>query len=67
MIILIPAFEPKLTLSALVGDLLAIEPALTVLIVNDGSGPEFAPVFAASRQAGRSSSAIRGTGAKARP
>jgi putative flippase GtrA len=52
MIILIPAYHPDATLPQLVGDLLAADSRLTVLVVDDGSGPRFAPVFDDARRAG---------------
>ncbi|WP_262107775.1 glycosyltransferase [Arthrobacter sp. Marseille-P9274] len=52
MIILIPAFEPDRKLITLVAGLRAADRRLTVLVVDDGSGPDFAPVFAAARSAG---------------
>lgn len=52
MIILIPAFEPDLKLITLVAGLRAADRRLDVLVVDDGSGPDFAPVFEAARSAG---------------
>jgi putative flippase GtrA len=52
MFVLIPAFEPGPRMPALVAELLRTDPDLQVLIVDDGSGPVFAPVFAAAREAG---------------
>ncbi|QIM21675.1 glycosyltransferase family 2 protein [Phycicoccus sp. HDW14] len=46
MIVLVPAFEPDGRLVALVRDLRAARPDLHVLVVDDGSGPACAEVFA---------------------
>lgn len=54
MIVLIPAYEPGGSLSQLVGDLLRDDSAARVVVVDDGSGPEFAPEFDAARRAGAS-------------
>ncbi|MHA7269402.1 GtrA family protein [Arthrobacter sp. HLT1-20] len=45
MIILIPAFEPDKKLPQLIGALKATEPSLGIVVVNDGSGAAFAPIF----------------------
>ena len=52
MFVLIPAFEPGPRMHALVFELLRADPDLDVLVVDDGSGPAFASVFAAAREAG---------------
>ncbi|MFF8186189.1 glycosyltransferase [Microbacterium sp. NPDC016588] len=52
MFVLIPAFEPGPALPALVADLRRADPDLDVLVVDDGSGPGFAEVFAGAREAG---------------
>ncbi|MDQ1083117.1 MULTISPECIES: bifunctional glycosyltransferase family 2/GtrA family protein [Microbacterium] len=52
MFVLIPAFEPGPRMPALVTELLRADPDLDVLVVDDGSGPAFAPAFAAARSAG---------------
>lgn len=52
MIILIPAYEPGDSLTALVSALLACDVDAQVLVVDDGSGERFASVFAAARSAG---------------
>lgn len=54
MIVLIPAFEPGAALIPLVRDLLAADPDVDVLVVDDGSGPAYAEVF----------ERVRGTGAE---
>lgn len=46
MIVLIPAYEPGPRLAGLVAGLLAADPDVEVVVVDDGSGPAFAPVFA---------------------
>ncbi|MBW9093339.1 bifunctional glycosyltransferase family 2/GtrA family protein [Microbacterium jejuense] len=46
MIVLIPAYEPGPRLAGLVARLLAADPDVEVVVVDDGSGPAFAPVFA---------------------
>lgn len=46
MIILIPAYEPGARLVALVRDLRTTSPGLETVVVDDGSGPAYAPVFA---------------------
>ncbi len=45
MIILVPAYEPRESLVTLVTDLRELDSQVTVLIVDDGSSPTFAPVF----------------------
>jgi putative flippase GtrA len=52
VIILIPAYQPDGKLPQLVGDLLAADPRLLVLVVDDGSGPHFGTVFDDARHAG---------------
>ena len=52
MFVLIPAFEPGPALPRLVADLRHADPDLDVLVVDDGSGPRFAEVFADARDAG---------------
>ncbi len=52
MIVLIPSFEPDEKLPELVRSLNASGSNATVLIVNDGSGPRFDPVFAQARALG---------------
>lgn len=52
MYLLVPAFRPTHRLPALVRAVRAAEPALDVLVVDDGSGPAFADVFEAARDAG---------------
>lgn len=49
---LIPAFEPGPRLPRLVAELLAADPTLGVLVVDDGSGPAHHAVFAEARAAG---------------
>lgn len=49
---LVPAYEPAALLVDLVSSLRAADPALHVVVVDDGSGPAFAPVFAAAQAAG---------------
>jgi putative flippase GtrA len=45
VIVLVPAYEPDQRLVDLVDALLAADPALGVLVVDDGSGPAYGPVF----------------------
>ena len=45
MIVLIPAYEPDGRLPALVDALIAADPAVRIVVVDDGSGPAFRPVF----------------------
>lgn len=52
MIVLIPSFQPDRRLVDLVDDLLAADCSLTILIVDDGSGPDYASVFAEAREHG---------------
>ncbi len=52
MIVLIPAYEPDDALPGLVAGLLSADPRLVVLVVDDGSGDGFSPVFDAARRAG---------------
>lgn len=49
---LIPAYEPGGRLPELVTALIAADPRMRVLVVDDGSGPAFAGVFAAAEAAG---------------
>jgi len=48
VIILVPCYEPDAKLLALIADL----PGERIVLVDDGSGPEYAGVFAAARTAG---------------
>lgn len=52
MIILIPAFEPDEKLPELIRELNAADSTAPILIVNDGSGPRFDPVFAQAQALG---------------
>ena len=52
MIVLVPAYEPDHRLADLVRDLRATDPALHVLVVDDGSGPSFRGVFDATAALG---------------
>lgn len=52
MITLIPAYEPDERLVTLVRDLRAARPELAVVVVDDGSGPAYAGVVEAARDAG---------------
>ncbi|MFJ6357769.1 GtrA family protein [Pseudarthrobacter oxydans] len=52
MIILIPAYEPDLQLPALVRSIRQAEPWLPIVVVDDGSGPEYRDVFDAVRDLG---------------
>ena len=45
MIILIPAYEPDQQLPALIRSIRDAEPWATVVVVDDGSGPEYKDVF----------------------
>ncbi|WP_181410869.1 GtrA family protein [Nocardioides humi] len=49
---LIPAYQPSAELIGVVTGLLRARPAVEVLVVDDGSGPSYAPVFSAARTAG---------------
>ena len=46
MIVLIPAYEPNLRLVNLVERLRAADPHLEIVVVDDGSGPSYAPILA---------------------
>lgn len=46
MIVLIPAYEPGHRLEPVVAGLFAADPDVEVVVVDDGSGPAFAPTFA---------------------
>ncbi|MFT4288322.1 GtrA family protein [Nocardioides sp.] len=50
--VLIPAYQPAQTLVDLVTELRAARPGLDVLVVDDGSGPAYRPVFSAAARAG---------------
>ncbi|MEN0128376.1 MAG: glycosyltransferase [Brevundimonas sp.] len=52
MIVLIPAYEPDERLVALVAALRLERPGMQVVVVDDGSGPDYRPVFAAAAAAG---------------
>ena len=52
MIVLIPAYEPDDRLPELVADLTATARQVSVVVVDDGSGPRFGPVFASVRRLG---------------
>lgn len=45
MIILIPAYEPDGHLLRLIGSVAAADPRLTIVVVDDGSGPDYRQVF----------------------
>lgn len=46
MVILIPSYEPGAQLVRLVDSLVALRPEAPVVVVDDGSGPEYARIFA---------------------
>ena len=52
MIILIPAYEPDARLTTLVTELRSRGSSTRILVVDDGSGPRYADVFDAARDAG---------------
>jgi glycosyltransferase involved in cell wall biosynthesis len=52
MIVLIPAYEPGPRLIELARSVLARDPDIEIVIVDDGSGVTFAPAFAAAATAG---------------
>ena len=52
MAILIPSYEPTERLAAVVSGLRALDPAVHILVVDDGSGPAYADRFDAARAAG---------------
>lgn len=52
MLVLVPAYEPDLRLVELVRQLVDAAPHATVLVVDDGSGDAYAPVFEVTRQVG---------------
>jgi putative flippase GtrA len=52
VIVLVPAYEPDARLLALLDALRTAAPDAHLLVVDDGSGPAFAPVFDAARQCG---------------
>ncbi len=45
MVLLIPAYEPDARLLQLLRELAAVAPELEVVVVDDGSGPAYAPLF----------------------
>ena len=45
MIVLIPAFEPGSSLPRLISELTEQNPDVTIIVVDDGSGAEYRPVF----------------------
>ena len=52
MIVLIPAYEPGPALPSLVAQLLADDPDVQAIVVDDGSGPRFRDVFTRTRVLG---------------
>jgi glycosyltransferase involved in cell wall biosynthesis len=52
MVILIPAYEPDQQLPALIRSIRQAEPWIPIVVVDDGSGPEFEEVFDAVRALG---------------
>lgn len=52
MIVVIPAYEPGHALVRVVEGLLLERPCLELFVVDDGSGPRYAPIFDAVRAAG---------------
>lgn len=52
MIVLIPAYEPDLKMIGLIERLRADAPDVDVVIVDDGSGPDYAALFAQARAMG---------------
>lgn len=50
--VLIPAYRPDARLAELTADLRRELPGCAVLVVDDGSGPEYSPVFEAARRRG---------------
>ncbi|TXK19886.1 CotH kinase family protein [Homoserinibacter sp. GY 40078] len=52
MIVVIPAYEPGARLAPLVAQLRRMAPELDVIVVDDGSGPSYRPVFDAVRVLG---------------
>ncbi|WP_051682029.1 bifunctional glycosyltransferase family 2/GtrA family protein [Cellulomonas sp. HZM] len=52
MIALVPAYEPDLRLVALVRAVRSARPGMPVVVVDDGSGPAYAHVFAAAADEG---------------
>lgn len=52
MFVLIPAYEPGPRLRMLIAELRGADPDLEIVVVDDGSGPAFAEVFAAAGDAG---------------
>lgn len=69
MLILIPAYEPDLRLVQLVNDLRRALPAALVVVVDDGSGPDYDGVFDVAADAGATiltHAANRGKGAALR-
>jgi glycosyltransferase involved in cell wall biosynthesis len=53
VIVLIPSYEPDQRLGRLLDDLRASAPDVHVVVVDDGSGPAYRPVFAALQGPGR--------------
>lgn len=52
MIVLIPAYEPDERLLSLIDGLITAAPGVTVVVVDDGSGPRYARLFDAAHAAG---------------
>lgn len=52
LVVLIPAYQPDERLPRLVARLRGQDPGCAVLVVDDGSGPDYAGVFAAARARG---------------
>jgi putative flippase GtrA len=52
MVILIPAYEPDRRMLRLIDEIRLARPGYTIVVVNDGSGPEYDPIFAAAHDRG---------------
>jgi putative flippase GtrA len=50
MVVLIPSYEPDHKLVTLIAAIRADDPAVPIVIVDDGSGPAYAAIFAAARE-----------------
>lgn len=52
MVILIPAYEPDERLLELIVAIQGVRPGYRIVVVNDGSGPRYAPIFDGARRLG---------------
>jgi putative flippase GtrA len=52
VVVLVPAYQPDVRLTALLSSIARLDPSVQLLVVDDGSGPASAPALAAARELG---------------